>query len=226
MQTYRRKIFFFVFRLKIPARAQGMAHTTMTDGMTRTRALQTLAAGPFLCLGPHLHEFQPLAFQADVGVDEEASDLASWRANGSLFFTIACVWDTPGSNNVQIIYEHTTDTVYLLRRDAWVKGLSFGTQLVGQYVEDVLGGEIRPNFMIFDIVRHGQKDMKCIPPSVRYQTLLSMVSGFNNEFFTLQWVGTCDAVKKLLDGNRECIPHTIQFGLWLTKDPLCQSMLV
>ena len=207
-----------------------MMFTSMVSALTRARALQNLAAGPFLSLGPHLHEFKPLIVQKTTKVcvgDEQ--DLATWRGDGALFFTIACLRQTMGSSDsatIQVIYEHDTDTVYFLRREAWIKDLPEDTQLVGQYVEDQIEGRIQPNFMVFDIIKHNKNDMRCIPPPDRYAILQAVANGFNRAYITLQWVGVCNVVKELLDKNRTCIPHEIKCGLYLTKDPLFPSILM
>ena len=202
----------------------------MEDVITRTRALQTLAAGPFLCLGPHLLEFKPLVV-AQQNVKLCAVDsLAAWRAAGALFFTIACLDQTMGASStgttVQVIYEHATDSLYFLRREAWISDMPTGTQLVGQYVEDLIQGQVQPNFMVFDIIKHNKREMVNTTPSDRYSILLALANSFNKAYMTLQWVGTCTAVEELLQNNRACIPHEIKYGLCLTKDPLYPSRLV
>jgi hypothetical protein len=212
----------------------------------RTRALQTLAAGPYLMLCDFPGDFAPLQARAKAVSRFSDTDLSTWRPAHALYFTVKCVEGKSRSGAAQLLFDQETGGVYYLRRDAWLPNCRPETTILAHFVEDEVAHGTQPGLLLFDVLREGGESLCGKSPERRYERLRAIAEvtasachhlffcgltkaarsqGANHAFVTVQWAGEYAAMRACVASNQQTrqIPHEIACELVLTLDPLHPS---
>ena len=175
------------------------------------RALSVLASRIYICINPvafemckqasfNIPEKVPLQFRASA--ESVCSSSFTWSPTGAKFFTIMKV------NGDSLVYCHHNDTLYTASPQATLcstcpDGLGF----LAQYCEDK---GTQPRLLVFDIL-----STEC-NPSKRGEHLRSLAHVFPSPLCSVQWVGFIAPLRNFIP----TLPHSVEFFLELTKDPL------
>ena len=180
------------------------------------RALSVLASRIYICINPvafemckqasfNLPEKVPLQLRATV---ETGTSSFTWSPTGAKFFSIMKV------KGESLVYCHHNDTLYMASPQATLcSTCPDGVGFLAQYCEDNVHSEdkgTQPRLLVFDILSTESN------PSRRGEHLRSLSHVFPSPLCSVQWVGFIGPLRNFIP----TLPHSVEFFLELTKDPL------